>query len=351
MKVKKMMVGNKWYQSVWFSNNEVCLIDQTKLPFKFEIFKARNYVDVVKAIKTMIVRGASAIGVTAAYGIAQAFIQGNLEEAKEKIANARPTARDLRHAVEHMINFIQKRIEENGKVTKEEVIKEAESFANTTVENCKRIGKFGKRLIKDNTKIMTHCNAGWLASVDWGTVTSSIYMAKREGKDVFVYVSETRPRLQGARLTAWELYNENIKHAIICDNASAYFMHDVDIIIVGADRIARNGDIANKIGTLDKAILAKEYGVPFYVASSTNSFDFNCRTGKEIPIEQRSEEEVKFIDKKLIANKDSKALNPAFDVTPRKYIKGIITEFGIVKPSEMKDLVRRVRKMKKKLER
>ncbi|MEM7816896.1 MAG: S-methyl-5-thioribose-1-phosphate isomerase, partial [Candidatus Aenigmatarchaeota archaeon] len=237
------------------------------------------------------------------------------------------------------------------KITKEEVIKEAENFANNTVENCKRIGEFGKMLIKNNTKIMTHCNAGWLASVDWGTVTSSIYMAKREGKDVFVYVSETRPRLQGARLTAWELYNENIKHAIICDNASAYFMHDVDIIIVGADRIARNGDIANKIGTLDKAILAKEYGVQFYVASSTNSFDFNCRTGKEIPIEQRSEEEVKFIEKKLIANKDSKALNPAFDVTPRKYIKGIITEFGIVKPSEMKDLVRRVRKMKKKLER
>lgn len=341
-----MIVGNKWYRSVWFCNNEICLIDQTKLPFKFEIFRARNYSDVVKAIKEMIVRGASAIGATAAYGIAQAFIQGKLEEAKEEIANARPTARDLKHAVDHMINFIKIRKEENGKVTKEEVIKEAENFANNTVENCKRIGEFGKKLIKENAKIMTHCNAGWLASVDWGTVTSSIYMAKREGKNVFVYVSETRPRLQGARLTAWELYNEKIEHAIICDNASAYFMHDVDIIIVGADRIARNGDIANKIGTLDKAILAKEYGVPFYVASSTNSFDFNCKSGKEIPIEQRSEEEVKFIDEKLISNKNSRALNPAFDVTPRRYIKGIITEYGIVKPSEMKDLVKRAKRLK-----
>lgn len=344
-----MLVGNKWYRSVWFSRGEICLIDQTKLPFKFEIFKARNYKDVVFAIKNMVVRGASAIGATAAYGIAQAYIQGKLEEAKEAIANARPTARDLRHAVEHMINFIQKNMEENGKVSSEEVLHEAENFANNTVENCKRIGNFGKKLLKDNAKIMTHCNAGWLASVDWGTVTSSIYMAKREGKNVFVYVSETRPRLQGARLTAWELYNEKIDHVIICDNASAYYMHDVDIIIVGADRIARNGDIANKIGTLEKAIIAKEYGVPFYVASSTNSFDYNCKSGKDIPIEQRSEEEVKFVDNKLIANKSSKALNPAFDVTPAKYIKGIITEFGIVKPSEMKDLVRKVKRFNEKI--
>lgn len=339
-----MQIGNKWYRSVWFSKNEVCLIDQTKLPFKLEIFRAKNYKDVVFAIKNMIVRGASAIGATAAYGIAQAYIQGSLEKAKDKIANARPTARDLKHAIEHMINFIEEKKKEKGYVKKEEVLKEAENFANTTVENCKRIGEFGKRLIKDNARIMTHCNAGWLASVDWGTVTSSIYLAKREGKNIFVYVSETRPRLQGARITAWELFNEGIDHRIICDNASAYFMHDVDLILVGADRIARNGDVANKIGTLEKAIIAKEYGVPFYVASSTNSFDFNCKTGKEIPIEERSEEEVKYIDKKLIANKKSKALNPAFDVTPAKYIKGIITEFGIVKPSEMKDLVRKIKR-------
>ena len=240
---------------------------------------------------------------------------------------------------------------EKGNITNEEVIREAENFVNNTVENCKRIGEFGKKLIKDNAKIMTHCNAGWLASVDWGTVTSSIYLAKREGKNVFVYVSETRPRLQGARLTAWELWNEGIEHRIICDSASAFFMHDVDLIIVGADRIARNGDVANKIGTLDKSILAKEYGVPFYVASSTNSFDFNCKNGKEIPIEERSEDEVKYIDKKPIANKASKALNPAFDVTPAKYIKGIITEFGIVKPSEMKDLVKRMKRLKTKEER
>ncbi|MEM7826895.1 MAG: S-methyl-5-thioribose-1-phosphate isomerase [Candidatus Aenigmatarchaeota archaeon] len=322
-----MRVGKKWYRSVWFSENKVCMIDQTKLPFKFEIYKARNYKEVVMAIKTMKVRGASAIGATAAYGIAQAFVKGNVNLAKKAITSARPTARDLRYAVEYMLSI----------ANRENAIQEAERFADNTVENCRKIGEYGKTLIKDNYKILTHCNAGWLASVDWGTVTSPIYMT--EAKDIFVYVSETRPRLQGAKITAWELSREGIPHKIICDSASAYFMSDIDIVIVGADRIAKNGDVANKIGTLDKAIIAKEYGVPFYVASSTNSFDAKCKTGEDIQIEYRDEREILYIDQRRVANPKSGAENPAFDVTPAKYIKGIITEKGIVKPSEMKELV------------
>jgi len=331
-----MLVGKKWYRSVWFSKGKIYLIDQRKLPFKFEIFVAKNYKDVVYAIKEMVVRGASAISATASYGIAQAELQGKTRIAANLIKNARPTARDLGYAVEYMLSFIKKK--KGEKNFKEELIREANKYADSIVEKCKKIGEYGKKLIKNNAKIMTHCNAGWLASVDWGTVTSSIYISKREGKEIFVYVSETRPRLQGAMLTAWELANEKIEHKIICDSASAFFMKDVDFIIVGADRVARNGDVANKIGTLEKAIIAKEYGIPFYVATSLNSFDYNCKTGKEIPIEFRKEDEVLIVRGKRIADKRCKALNPAFDVTPGKYIKGIITEYGIFKPSELKNV-------------
>ena len=214
-------------------------------------------------------------------------------------------------------------------------------IADEDAENCKKIGEYGNELIKDGFKIETHCNAGWLAFVDWGSALAPIYAAKRQGKKVFVYVDETRPRCQGAMLTSWELLNEGIEHRIISDNAGAHYMsRGVDMMIVGADRIAANGDTANKIGTFEKAIVAKELGIPFYVAAPTTTFDVECATGADIPIEERIEDEVLYasgladtgrISRVRIAPKGARALNPAFDVTPAKYITGIITEKGVVK--------------------
>jgi len=187
---------------------------------------------------------------------------------------------------------------------------------------------------------LTHCNAGWLAFVDWGSALSPIYSAKRKGKEVFVFVDETRPRLQGARLTAWELENENIPHAIIADNAAGYYMkkEEINLVITGADRIAANGDTANKIGTYEKAVLAKENNIPFYIAAPTSTIDINCPSGDDIPIEERDESEVLEIKGVRVANPKSHAKNPAFDITPAEYITGIITEKGIIKPNEINSL-------------
>jgi S-methyl-5-thioribose-1-phosphate isomerase len=224
----------------------------------------------------------------------------------------------------------------------EDLVKAAEEYADSIVSECKRIGEHGAKLIRSGDRILTHCNAGALATVDFGTALAPIRVAKRQGKRVFVYVDETRPRLQGAKLTAWELLNEGIEHAIIPDNAAGHFMKDsVDMVLVGADRIARNGDFANKIGTYTKAVLAKENWVPFYVAAPVSTFDLSIRTGKEIPIEERSEDEVLCVGDCRIAPKGSRALNPCFDVTPSRYVKGFITEKGILRPGEFSELRRR----------
>jgi S-methyl-5-thioribose-1-phosphate isomerase len=230
-----------------------------------------------------------------------------------------------------------------GKKSVGDAVKEALLIADEDARDSRLIGQFGMALIANNTRILTHCNAGWLAFVNYGTALSPIYMAHQNGINVFVYVDETRPRGQGARLTAWELKNENIDHRIIPDNAAAYFMEkgEVDMVIVGADRIAGNGDTANKIGTLEKAIIAKEFSIPFYVAAPTSTFDLECKHGDEIEIENRSEEEVLFqtgldnngnLNKFLVCSPGSEALNPAFDITPKKYITGFITEKGIINP-------------------
>ena len=338
-----MNVNNKHYRTVWMDDSVVYMIDQTLLPFEFKIYKAPTYQDCCFAIKTMITRGAGAIGATAGFAMAQAYLSAPYKgfkefvlKAKKEIEATRPTARNLFYAVD--------RIFEAGKISVENAVKEAQKMADENIEEARKIGEYGNELIKEGFKIETHCNAGWLGFVDYGSALSPIYIAKQNGKKVFVYVDETRPRSQGARLTAWELKNENIPHTIIPDNAGAYYMSkgDVDMMIVGADRIAANGDVANKIGTLEKAIVAKEYGVPFYVAAPLSTFDINCPTGQNIKIEQRSEEEVLYqsgpdengkLAKILVSNPGSKAFNPAFDVTPAKYIKGIITEKGIVKPT------------------
>ncbi|MBU0614854.1 MAG: S-methyl-5-thioribose-1-phosphate isomerase [Nanoarchaeota archaeon] len=323
------------YKTVWMEGNKVRMIDQPLLPHKFEIHECKDYKETAEAISTMVVRGAGAIGATAGYAMAQAFLADeNIEEAARYIQNTRPTAQNLFYAVNKVLKA----------KNKEEAVKIAEQIANEDSEACKQIGINGEPIIKDNFKILTHCNAGWLGFVDWGSALSPIYQARRNNKNLFVYVDETRPRLQGARLTAWELKNENIPHALIADNAAGYYMRkgDVDMVIVGADRIAANGDVANKIGKYEKAVVAKENNIPFYIAAPTSTIDFDCVSGEDIPIEERDQEEVLFVqgadDKgqlQKVKISYSKAKNPAFDITPAKYITGIITEKGICKPEEL----------------
>src|SRR3989339_1062580 len=328
-----MKVAGQEFRTVWMQGSSVFLIEQNLLPFEFKIFESKSYKDTCVAIKTMLVRGAGAIGATAGFAMAQAFLEKvDVSNAKAEIEATRPTAQNLFYATHRVFNA-------------KDPVAEAQKIADEDVAACRKIGELGNELIKDGFKVETHCNAGWLAFVDYGSALSPIYTAHRSGKKVFVYVDETRPRSQGARLTAWELKNEGVPHKIIPDNAGAYLMSkgEVDLMIVGADRIAANGDVANKIGTLEKAICAKEYGVPFYVAAPTSTFDLNCKSGKDIPIEERSQDEVlyqsgitddKRIEKILVCSPGSPAINPAFDVTPAKYIAGIITEKGIIEASE-----------------
>jgi methylthioribose-1-phosphate isomerase len=322
-------VNGQHYRTVWMKGNSVFLIEQNLLPFEFKIHEAKTYLETCQAIKTMIVRGAGAIGATAGFAMAQAFLaKVDTAKARKEIAATRPTAQNLFYAISRVYNSV-------------DPAAEAQKIADEDAASSRKIGELGNALIKDGARIETHCNAGWLAFVDHGTALSPIYAAHDSGKKIFVYVDETRPRGQGARLTAWELKNANIPHSIIADNAGAFLMSQgkIDLMIVGADRIARNGDVANKIGTLEKAICAKEYGIPFYVAAPSSTFDLNCKTGKDIPIEERGEDEVLYqtgitakgsLEKILVCSPGSHALNPAFDVTPAQYITGIITEKGIV---------------------
>ncbi|MFH1587967.1 MAG: S-methyl-5-thioribose-1-phosphate isomerase [Candidatus Diapherotrites archaeon] len=334
-----MQVNGKNYRTVWWENNKLKMINQIPLPHKFEIIEFTDYKKVAEAIKEMNVRGAGAIGAAAGYAMALAAVNEiDLQKAEEEIKATRPTAIDLGHAVEKVL----KAAREKGK---EGAVEEAQKIANENLEAGKKIGKYGEKLLMDGMKVLTHCNAGWLAFVDWGTALSPIYAAKRKKKKIFVFVDETRPRLQGARLTAWELMNEKIEFKIIAYNAAGYYMQkkEINLCVVGADRIASNGDIANKIGTYEKAVLAKENRIPFYVAAPLSTFDLKVKNGKEIPIEERNENEVLFmqglnekneIEKIRIAPKGSKAGNPAFDITPAKFITGIITEKGIINANE-----------------
>ena len=315
-------------RAVWFEDGKVMMIDQRELPDKVTIVSFKDYRDVAEAIRNMTTRGAPSIGATAAYGMCLAAINGDdIEQAAKDIKAARPTANDLFYAVDYMLDDLSK-----GK----DPIGSADAYAQSMVDKCIKIGEYGGDLIKDGYRLMTHCNAGALATVDVGTALAPMRKAHGDGKDFFVYVSETRPRLQGMQLTAWELLQEGIDHAIIPDGSSGHFIRKgVDMIIVGADRIAANGDFANKIGTFEKAVLAKEFNVPFYVAAPISTFDFNTKTGGDIVIEDRSEEEVTMVKGVRIAPIGCKALNPSFDMTPAKYVTGFITEKGILKPSEI----------------
>lgn len=337
-----MKVNGKAYRTIWMEGHSVYMIDQNKLPFVFEIFRSDDYSATCSAIRVMTTRGAGAIGAAAGFAMAQAFFEApahNFDtfilKAKNEIAQTRPTARNLFYAVDLVY--------EAGKNNPDAAAKAAQEIAEKDIADSRAIGVFGEKLIKQGGNTLTHCNAGWLAFVDYGTALSPVYTAHAAGKRVFVYADETRPRSQGARLTAWELYNANVPHAVIADTAGAWLMAQkkIDLVITGADRIASNGDTANKIGTLEKAIAAKYYGVPFYVAAPTSTFDAACESGDKIIIEERNAEEVLYVTgpdehgaqtKVRVASPGSPAINPAFDVTPAELITGIITERGIIRP-------------------
>jgi methylthioribose-1-phosphate isomerase len=327
----------------------VLYIEQNKLPFSFVIKKAHTYLDCCTAIREMQIRGAGAIGAMAGFAMALACkneqsrdvksetYKKNIIKARTEIEATRPTARNLFYATERVFNA--------GIQSPGEAIAEAMNVADQDAADSKRIGEHGSTLISERTSILTHCNAGWLAFVDYGTALSPVYLAHNSGKNIFVYVDETRPRSQGARLTAWELSQEGVPHVIIPDNAGASLMSQgkIDLVITGADRIAVNGDTANKIGTLEKAIVAREYRIPFYVAAPSSTFDPQCRSGNDIVIEERDEEEMLYQEgpdadgnfhRIQVCSPGSHALNPAFDITPAKYITGYITEEGIVMREE-----------------
>jgi len=324
----KTSKGREDLRAIWMEAAVVKAIDQRILPRKLKVLTLKDHLEVAEAISDMTVRGAPTIGVAAAYGMALAQKAGaDLSEAAATIKATRPTAYDLFHAVDLMLS------RSNG-----DLIKESEKYAESIVSMCRTIGDNGASLLKDGTRVLTHCNAGALATVDYGTALAPMRVAHRAGKKIFVYVDETRPRLQGAKLTAWELVNEGIDHAIIADNAAGHYLSrgQVDIVIVGADRIASNGDFANKIGTYEKAVLARENHVPFYVAAPASTFDVSLKDGSGVVIEERPEEEVLLVDESRIGPEGSRALNPAFDVTPAKYVTGFITENGITGPGQFK---------------
>jgi S-methyl-5-thioribose-1-phosphate isomerase len=347
------------------AKNSVLLIEQRLLPHEFKIVATKNFRETARAIRDMIVRGAGAIGATAAYGLAQGALafRGNdlnkfsahLENVYETLKAARPTAVDPVNAM----NDVRREMV-RGKTVEEKqslALAAAEEFANEDVRHCEEIGKHGAKLIRDGMKILTHCNAGWLAFVDIGTATAPMYAAQKLGKKFHVFCDETRPRSQGATLTAWELAQQKISHQIIADNAAGHLMQrgEIDLVIVGSDRtLGRTGEVANKIGTYTKAVLAARHKIPFYVAIPHSTIDWNLKSGFDIPIEERSENEVlgawgivenrksenenrKFTERAYVrvANPSSGARNPGFDVTPAELITGIITPAGIFKPSEL----------------
>jgi len=348
-----MNIEGKEYRTIWFENNSVKIIDQTKLPHQFTIKDLLTVEDAVKAIKTMEVRGAPLIGATAAYGLVLSIIekkdQSFLTKSSENLIASRPTAINLKWAVDRMMNKL-------SGVNSVEILKialeEAKTIVEEDVEFCKKIGMNGLRIIediankkKDTVNILTHCNAGWLATIDWGTATSPIYQAHKKGIKVHVWVDETRPRNQGANLTSYELNEEGIPNTIIADNTGGILMQkgQVDMCIVGTDRTLSNGYVCNKIGTYLKALAAKDNNVPFYVALPSSTIDWSIKDPKDIPIEEREPTELSHIEgldkdnkfqKVLIYPQKSKVLNLAFDITPAKLITGLITEKGICKASE-----------------
>jgi S-methyl-5-thioribose-1-phosphate isomerase len=317
-------------RALWYRAGVLSLLDQRALPARTVVLRLRRVEQVADAIRSMAVRGAPAIGVAAAYGMVLAAREGRIgpERAAAILRATRPTAHDLFVGIEAV-----RRTWAAG----EDVEEAAERYRAEIVGECLRIGTAGAPLFAKAHRVLTHCNAGALATVEWGTALAPIRVARQRGAHLFVWVDETRPLLQGSRLTAWELARERIPHAVIADNAAGHYLStgQVDAVIVGADRIARNGDFANKIGTYEKAVVARENGVPFYVAAPWSTFDDRRSNGRTIPVEERRETEVLELGGTRVAPKTSRARNPAFDVTPAKFVTAFVTPDGIVRPRDL----------------
>ena len=350
-----MKIEGKEYRTIWFDEKKqvVKIIDQTKLPHQFIIKDLLTVKDAINAIKTMEVRGAPLIGATAAYGLVLAIIKNNdqtfLKKSSENLINSRPTAINLKWAVDRMMKKLSGI---NSNEILNIAINEANEICEEDIKFCENIGLNGLQIIeeiynkkKDTVNILTHCNAGWFATINWGTATSPIYHAHKKGIKVHVWVDETRPRNQGANLTSYELNEEGIPNTIIADNTGGILMQrgEVDMCIVGTDRTLSTGDVANKIGTYLKALAANDNNVPFYVALPSSTIDWDIKDFKDIPIEERNSDELSHVEgldennkvkKVLIYPKKSKAMNLAFDVTPAKYITRLITEKGVCEASE-----------------
>jgi len=344
-----MRVDGTHYRTVWMEGDRVRLLDQNRLPFAFRVVDAATHRDTATAIREMTVRGAPAIGAAAAFAMAQAFVEAPAtnpwpyaRDARARIEATRPTARDLFAGVEHVWEAAE--LEEDSLAAG--ALEAAQAFAEASVESCRRLGEHGAALIPEGARVLTHCNAGWLATVDYGSALAPVYLAAAQGRPAHVWVDETRPRAQGARLTAWELMNEALPHAVIADNAAAWFMSrgEVDLVIVGADRIAANGDVVNKIGTLGRAVCAREFGIPFYVAAPPSTFDAATRDGPAVTIEERAEDEVHYqegpdaegiLRRVRVTSPGSPARNPAFDVTPARLVTAYVTDAGIFTAAEL----------------
>lgn len=325
--------------TIAWDEDHVVMIDQRKLPEREIYLRCRDYTEIAEAIEAMVIRGAPAIGVAAAYGLAvgMARIQGlerlgdRFEQMYRRLERTRPTARNLFWALEQMRETFELHHDHGLGELKKALLQKAQAIEAQDIKMCRNIGFWGRDLVEDRQTILTHCNAGALATAGYGTALGVVRAAHEEGKRINVFACETRPFLQGARLTCWELNKDNIPVVLITDNMAGHFMQqgEISLVVTGADRIARNGDVANKIGTYSLAVLAKENEIPFYVAAPVNTIDFSLKSGEQIPIENRDPDEVRRVRDCAVAPEDIDARNPVFDVTPAKYISAIITDCGL----------------------
>ncbi|MBE2279820.1 MAG: S-methyl-5-thioribose-1-phosphate isomerase [Ignavibacteriaceae bacterium] len=323
------------------NKHELIFLDQTLLPLKEKYLKTKNYKDVAEAIASLRIRGAPLIGIAAAYGVVMGVHHYDTDNRKnfeihfykvtETLRNSRPTARNLFYAIERMTKVFEENIEKDFLDIEDALLREADAIFDEDAEMCKRIGVNGSELLGEKMSVLTHCNAGELATGGIGTALGIIYTAKQQGKDIFVYVDETRPLLQGSRLTAYELEENGVEFDLIIDSMAANLMRDglVDCVIVGADRIASNGDAVNKIGSYSLAVNCAFHKIPFYVAAPGSTIDFDIKSGEEIEIEERSSEEITRIKGEKITRSDISVQNPAFDLIPNELITAIVTEYKV----------------------